>query len=331
MSVQLKVAVVGAGFSGLATAWHLLKRGFAVTLFDLPDGKSKASVIAAGLLHYHSGQHAKYNREGKESYDATVELLKIASESLGKDVFKPTGLIRPALSESQQLDFQLAASKYPEVKWLKAEECQRLVPGIASAPGIMIESALTIYADLYLEGLLQAFQRSNGQVIQQKITSLKELESFNHVVLAPGDGVVAFESLLPVNLRRVKGQILELEWPKNLKPLSFPLNSQAYIVMSQDNTRCIVGATFERNFVTEAPDVETALQDILPKAVAIFPAIQEMKLLSCKSGVRVTGPLHLPYITQLNAKTSFIVGMGSKGLLYHAAYAKKLVDRIVIA
>jgi len=331
MSKPSKVAVVGAGFSGLATAWYLVKRNFQVTLFDSPQDNSKASAIAAGLLHYYSGQHAKYNRQGEESHAETSQLLEIASEALGEKVFEASKLIRPALNESQKADFQLAASLYQDIKWLTAAECQNCVPGMIDKPGIMVESALTVYTDLYLKGLAQAFQKSQGEVLQKQIDNLKELEGFNHVVLAPGNGLFTLTPSCSMPLGRVKGQILEFEWPKDLPPLSYPLNSQAYIVMSRDRTKCFVGATFERQFFTTSPQIEVAVSDILPKAVALFPPIEKMRLLNCRAAVRVTGPQHLPYITQIDARTSVITGMGSKGLLYHAAYAKKLVERISIA
>lgn len=326
-----KVAIIGAGFSGLATAWYLLKRNFQVTVFDSPDDKQKASSIAAGLLHYYSGQHAKLNRNGQESYEVTCRLLEIASEAIGEKVFETSKLLRPALNELQSRDFQLAASHYHDVRWMTSAECQELVPGMAAKPGIMIESALTVYTDLYLKGLAHAVRQSQGEIIERQIEELKELEEFHHVVLAPGNGLFKLVPSLPIKLGRVKGQILEFEWPKDLPPLAYPLNSQAYILMNQDRTKCFVGATFERDFAVSTPDVETAIHAIMPKAVALFPSIERMRLLNCRAAVRVTGLQHLPCITQIDAKISLITGMGSKGLLYHAAYAKALVDRIVVA
>ena len=50
----MKVAIVGAGFSGLACAWHLLHMQTEppqVTLFDRKGIGGGASEITAGLIH----------------------------------------------------------------------------------------------------------------------------------------------------------------------------------------------------------------------------------------------------------------------------------------
>ncbi|HRD55095.1 MAG TPA: FAD-dependent oxidoreductase, partial [Parachlamydiaceae bacterium] len=50
----MKIAIIGAGFAGLATAWHLLqhqdKIPLEVTIFDSSGFGGGASGIAAGLL-----------------------------------------------------------------------------------------------------------------------------------------------------------------------------------------------------------------------------------------------------------------------------------------
>ena len=68
----MKVAVIGAGFCGLAVVWNLLNQLFQpnleVTLFDKTAIGSGASGVAAGLLHPYAGAHAKLNWRGKEAW-----------------------------------------------------------------------------------------------------------------------------------------------------------------------------------------------------------------------------------------------------------------------
>lgn len=96
----MKVAVLGAGFAGLATVWQLLKERVAVTLFDPAGIGGQASAVSAGLLHTYVGLHAKYNLEGREGYLETENLLQVAERALGMAVSLKSGLLRPALTRS---------------------------------------------------------------------------------------------------------------------------------------------------------------------------------------------------------------------------------------
>jgi glycine/D-amino acid oxidase-like deaminating enzyme len=127
----------------------------------------------------------------------------------------------------------------------------------------------------------------------------------------------------------VKGQILELEWPKRHSPLPCALNSQAYIVMSSDQQTCFVGSTYEKNYRDLKADPETALAEIMPKACAMLPFLKEASLLNCYAGIRSVGPGHLPFLHSITPQTWILAGMGSKGLLYHALMAKELADKLV--
>lgn len=83
----MKVAVVGAGYAGLATCWHLLQKNHQVTVFDGGEGASHAST---GLLHRCPGKKAIPTAGADEGMQATLELLNIA----GSDTFLANGILR---------------------------------------------------------------------------------------------------------------------------------------------------------------------------------------------------------------------------------------------
>ena len=172
----MKIGIVGAGFCGLAVAWHLLecassKKHLQVFLFDSRGVGLGASGIAAGLLHPFSGAHAKLNWRGHEGVEATNELLSIASHALGRSVIASNqGILRLALTYAQETDFMLCAKKYPaETQWLDVEACQSLARGAASVPGLWIKQGLTVYASLYLQGLWKACERRGVKFQEKKI------------------------------------------------------------------------------------------------------------------------------------------------------------------
>lgn len=328
----MDIAIIGAGFSGLAVAWHALRLfpEAKITLFDSLEIGKGTSGIAAGLLHPFSGAHAKLNWRGIEGYNATSELLAIAENALQQSVTANTkGILRLALREEQLSDFKLCADKHPEeVQWLSAAICQEKAPGCAEAPGIWIKNGVTVYSALYLQGLWLACQKKGMKFEQRMIHSLKELEHFDITIAAAGAGLLSLPETASLPLHLVKGQILELAWPEAFEPLDSPLNSRAYLLMTPSKTSCLVGATFEKGFDRAVIDLEAAKRELLPKATELFPPLKEASIINCQSGMRVAAPQHRPLIQRLSSRQWILTGLGSKGLLYHALFARELVERI---
>jgi glycine/D-amino acid oxidase-like deaminating enzyme len=329
----MRIAVIGAGFTGLAITWHLLNTflGCEVQLIDYRVIGGGTSGMAAGLLHPFIGAHAKLNHQGHEGMAATRELLTVASQAIDRSVIaSQTGLPRLALSLDQQINFKKNAVLYAtENRWLTAQECQLLIPSCADAPGLWISSALTVYAQNYLEGLWRACQQLGAQFEQRKIQNLKELDDFDLVILTTGAEVGCLKELSHLPVTRVKGQILELSPPNPL--LTHSINSQAYALMTETGKSCLVGASYERDYQTIGVDLEAAKREILPKAFALYPPLQESQIIQCWAGSRASAPFHLPLIQQISSRVWVLTGMGSKGLLYHALYAKELITRIKIS
>lgn len=327
----MKIAIIGAGFCGLAAAWHLLQKPhIEVTLFDEKEIGQGTSGIAAGLLHPFAGAHSKYNRQGQEGMKATQELLKIASSALGKSVTATNrGILRLALTEGQLLDFQTCAEKYPEeTEWIDRDLCQQYAPGCVHTPALWIKGGLTVYSSLYLQGLWKACSQLGARFQKHSIRSLKELDHFDTVIITAGAKSNQIEELATVPLKSVKGQLLEMEWPSSIPPLNFTLNSHIYILMAEGNQSCLVGATFEKIYPHDDVDLETAKKEILPKIAELFPPLEKCMVLNCFSGLRAVTPQHLPMIQELSPRCWLLTGMGSKGLLYHAHFAKQLAEKV---
>lgn len=330
----MKIAIIGAGFCGLAVAWHLLRHPVSAhSQIELIDSKGigkGTSGIAAGLLHPYAGAHAKLNWRGKEGFQATKELLNAAAENLRRPVTsQDEGILRHALNEEQLLDFQLCAQKYPEdTQWIDVDQCQRLAPGTPPVPGLWIKGGLTIYSALYLQGLWNACAQKGVVFTQRAIHSLDEVKGFDYVIVTTGAETIRLPECASLPLNLVKGQVLEYSWPRNHPPLQCALNSHIYLLMNESRTSCLVGATYEKGYETALIDLEAAKKELLPKAIELFPPLKDATFINCYTGMRAVTPRYQPLMQQLSSSQWVLTGMGSKGLLYHALFAKELVDKM---
>jgi glycine/D-amino acid oxidase-like deaminating enzyme len=325
------IAIIGAGFSGLAVAWHLFQRNWKIqlTIFDSEPIGTTASGIAAGLLHPFAGAHAKRNWRADEGIAASKELFIVAEKALKRPIVSQCGLLRIALSQAQQDDYSLCQKKYSDqVHWLTEQECKMAVVGIRPFPGIFIDQGMVIDSKAYLEGLWKAVSDRGAKWIQTKISSLSELKEFDTLIVTAGAATTALPELKTIPIRQIKGQLLEFEWPKEIPPLPYPVNSKSYLLMSPGNKSCIAGATFEKEFSGAEVEKEKALYEILPKVQEFFPHLNASHLIECRAALRATTANHLPLLIQATNNCWVLTGMGSKGLLYHALYAKELSLRI---
>jgi len=327
----MKVAIIGAGFCGLAVAWNLFNQfpssNLNVTLFDSKKIGEGTSGIAAGLLHPYAGLHAKLNWRGVEAFEESRVLLKLAANHSKEEVIADNlGILRLASTLQQQIDYQKSPALLdPYVAWLNEQECQEKVSGCIVSPALWIKNGLTVYCEKYLQGLWGACETKGARFQQHSVASLAELDNYSLVIITAGALSTTFEETKNIPLNIVKGQVLELSWPTHLPPLSYALNSQAYIVMKQDNKSCLVGSSYERANLTTDVDLKIATKEILPKAIHLLPSLKDSEIICGYAGLRAVTPNHLPFFREIKKNCWILTGMGSKGLLYHALMAKELV------
>ncbi len=297
-----KISILGAGFCGLAVAWYVKKSAphLEVTLID-PNGIGNgASGVSAGLLHTFGGMRAKLSRFGREAYREATELLNVA----GKDTYQKTGIHRKALSNDQMEEFKKSAKLHDDVHLME--------------DGIFIESGIVVNTKQYLQNLWRACEAIG-------VTFTYENTPADYVIYATGASSTKLLPDLPLKL--IKGQTLTLKWPEGLAPLKVPLNSKAYLICHGETAT--LGATFEREFESYEPDIEYAVNYLMPYLEKMYPALMDAEVISCQAGIRVAAPDHLPLVKRLAHGHFVITGMGSKGLLYHAYFAKALCRDIL--
>ncbi|ADI38594.1 FAD dependent oxidoreductase [Waddlia chondrophila 2032/99] len=317
------IAIVGAGFSGLACAFYLSEAGYPVTLYDpFPIGEN-ASGISAGLLHYYTGPRATPPSDAEEKLKASLELFEASSDALGSSVFKKTGLFRPALNANQEKHYRKRAEVSEDIRWISENETLELLPQFSPLPGIWIANGYSVDTKRYLEGLWQACRNKGATWKKQGVKTLSEFEE-DLVIAATGASPLLRD--FGLSIHPVKGQILEIEWDIQLP---FPISANVYLVPGTLPTRCFVGGTFEHHFDDSKPDPSTAQELLLPKMKALFPQFNGYKIVDCRAALRGSTPNRLPICGNIKGNMWALAGMGSKGLLHHAFYAKKLINEIL--
>ncbi len=133
------------------------------------------------------------------------------------------------------------------------------------------------------------------------------MEGFDAVVIAAGHQTAQLWPQAP--LYPMKGQLLEL----GLMELPVQRVGSAYLVQRLDGT-AVAGATYERYFSNEEPDLELALGVI----GARLPEVRKIAIHGIQAGVRAMSRHRTPVVGRLDARTWVLSGLGSKGLLYHA-------------
>ncbi|HEX2582622.1 MAG TPA: FAD-dependent oxidoreductase [Chlamydiales bacterium] len=306
----MNVAIIGAGLAGLAVAWHLKEREAEVTLFGPLGGG--ASGVSTGLLHPFPGKMALPSWKAEEGMQAAIELLNVAEKSLGQPVANRAGVFRFALQSIQREKFCVR----PE--WKE----QSPVPAAANLPGLWIAEGMTVYSRLYLQGLFQACLAKGIHFEETKVQSLNALSSFDRVVLAAGHETLRFVDL---PLEPVKGQALLC---RSKDPLPLSLIGNGHISPTEDPALCQIGSTYEHNFTDALPHKEV-IPELLAKAAVFYPPAKEFEVVDVRAGIRLGKKgVSKPYIAQLDPRTWVFTGLGSRGLLYHALFGKRIASSL---
>jgi glycine/D-amino acid oxidase-like deaminating enzyme len=311
----MKIAIIGAGFSGLATAYYLLKKGASVTLFEKAGKGENTSGSASGLLHPFPGFAARISMFEAPCREKTLELLEAATAFATGPIYDKEPLLRVMLSESQEKRFEYLLQERSDIS--KALELPRIVRSGSSA--YWIHSGITIYSKEYIKALYGLLTSLGALFINQEIKNIEELSCFDHTVLAAG-----FEAEKLIELpgfQKIKGQALVV----NLSESYPSILGKGYLAKTPNSGIYHLGSTYEHDF--EKIEID-AKKSILESAKEYLDT--DLKIEGVKAGVRLAKrSSYLPFVSRISEKLSIIGAMGSRGLLYHAFCGDLLAQNIM--
>lgn len=307
----MKVAIIGAGFAGLATAHFLLDSGQAeVTIFEASKIGAGASGVCSGLLHPYVGLSVRRSSRAEEALAITKQLIRVAECHTPKLVAIQNGILRKSMNPEQR---QRLIQHCDE--WGDIEQIDRNL--------FFIHSGITVLSENYLEGLFASIQKRGGRLLIQKIESLSDLQGYDQIVIAAGYGIKTFPECAHVKVKFLKGQALQMQ---GVPPLERSFISKGYIANIGSHSQFELGSTYEKEFADPKPNLDVAQKELEDK----LRYCKEAKITGCKAGVRVCTIGHyLPIIEQIAPNIHVFTGLGSRGLLYHGLYGRKLVQEIL--
>lgn len=346
----MKIGIIGGGVAGLFTAFHLVKAGEEVVLFDSGKCGQGCSWDAAGML-------APIN----ELEFQELDLLRagVASRSLYEGVEKELGdigLLRHGTLEvalvpddegylRRLYDFQIEQGL--PVKWIPGHHIQEYDNFLnRNLPCAIWSEADWQVDNRTLVGKLVDFLKAKGadireeeQVVSWEVAHADQVQvktqkgnyEVEKLVVAVGIGQFS-SNLLPYKVYPVRGEMLALEIPgvpfleKTVRIRNKVLGN-AYIVPKKG--RILLGSTSEEQGL-EANNTAGGLLDVLRKCYAAVPGIYELNILETWAGLRPSTLSRLPICDQEEDLPIYhLNGLYRHGILLSPLLGKAMTELIL--
>jgi glycine/D-amino acid oxidase-like deaminating enzyme len=322
--MNCRIAIVGAGFCGLAAAIRLQKKArAAVTVFDGRRPYEKASLIASGIIHPFLGQSSRpaylYEAALREAFQLFDEVKGYSD----RPFLNHHGVIKLALTDQHKEIFQRLVETHPEIK-----------KGVWAAPplkkafeGIHIPFGKTIFSAKYLDALENYLKALGGKLIQRQVEDLSELKKeYDVIIVAAGKNSPALLKLEGLKIN--KGQLLVGRFTQPVF-ISASLSAKGYISPTEHRDVYSIGSTYEHHFTTPLPT--QAGKEMILSDASNYLNTAAFSLEAIHVGFRLTKKINgVPLLKRIDDQVVALTAMGSRGLLYHALMAKYLEEHLFL-
>jgi D-amino-acid oxidase len=271
-----KIAIVGAGISGMSTAFLLMQKNYRITIYAKAFSPNTTSNRAAAFwFPYHIRNDRRGIRWCQISYNYYERLAE--HQDTGISMRQLVKVLRKEVEEEEPIwiDFMPADS-------------YRIIPsdGLSSNIAKVYEVKVPLMeTQIFLPYLQQVLQKNEVQFVKKEIENFSELTgSYDIVINCSALGskkLCSDESIIPV-----RGQVGLLA-PKNNLPIYLDNEKLLYIVPRRD--AIIVGGTYEENIETDTTERST-IERILNNAYEVFPELKEQQVIGSWAGLRPYRP-----------------------------------------
>ncbi|MCO4837349.1 MAG: FAD-dependent 5-carboxymethylaminomethyl-2-thiouridine(34) oxidoreductase MnmC [Oceanospirillaceae bacterium] len=320
LAYKSKVAIIGAGICGTATALGLSERGFEVTLIEKGEAlASGASGNRQGMLYAKLPDNAtiagQFHQQGLQH---TMAALK---RHLGNEHWQACGLMQVATDEKQATQMQAVLKReYPSswLQWLNQRQAQQLAKQPVSAGGLYFPKSgwvspkpwcEALYkksgADLWLNTTVLSMQQTKQQGWRLSLSGAYEGEyEFDAVVIANANGAKNLLAQQNLALKAIRGQVTYVETQQSP---ALVVCGQGYVTPGQQGILS-VGASYNlHTFEPQLSDEDHVgnlerLRQVLPNK----KALDVNDVMGGWVGFRAVTPDYLPMVGQLADEAAVI-------------------------
>ncbi len=350
----MRIAVIGGGVIGLASAWYLARAGADVIVLDARDPGHGASWAAAGMLAAHvehesdDSRFLAFARASQARWPGFAAALQSAT---GLDVgLRNDGTLVAVFDEAEERVWRGALLRRrtdgSDLEWLDRAAVRRLVPAIAPdvSGGVFSPRDGKVDNRALVRALLDAVQASGvalrshcrvlgieprGGRVRAVLTNRDRIE-VDGAVLAAGawsGDLAGLPADLALPVRPIKGQMAALHWDASRVPAPGPVLWAAGIYgVAREGGTFVVGATSE-DVGFDGTLTAGGLAGLLNGAARALPAASGFAMSEAWTGFRPTAPDGLPIIgkTALEGLT-VATGHHRNGILLAPVTAELVAD-----
>ncbi len=358
----MRVAVIGGGAIGLASAWYLARAGAEVTVLERAEAGKGATWAAAGMLAAHIEEEARdprflaLSQASQARWPGFVEALHAATGAdLGLDL---NGAVVAVFCEDEERHWRAviervnahgqdrAGPRDGRLMWLDRADLRAMVPAVAADVRGGVLSPLDGRVDnrVLATALLDAVKaagvtvreretvysiESGGDKVRAVVTGAGRLP-VDGVVLAAGAWSAEIGGLpagLPVPVKPIKGQMVALDWDRSqARSLDYLVWGPGIYCVPRADGRLILGATTE-DVGFDPRMTAGGLSGLLTRAARTLPRAADLSLIEAWSGFRPAAPDGLPLLggTAIEGLT-IATGHHRNGILLTPVTAELVAD-----
>lgn len=311
------IAIVGAGISGMSSAFLLKDKGYQITVFAKAFSPHITSNKAAAFwFPYHIRNDKRGIKWCRQSYDFYLQMAD--TPATGISIQKLVKVLRKGVKEEEAVwvDFMPPGS-------MRIMQPDELSEDIATAYEVQVP---LIETQIFLPFLQSTLVSSGVKFIERDIKSLEELTKIFDIVIncsALGSRSLCNDAAI-IPVRGQVGLLAPLHdmfiYLDNEKPL--------YIVPRKD--AIIIGGTYEEGIETDETEPQT-IDRLLKNAYDAFPFLKQQQVLGSWAGLR---PYRPEVRVEAEAGTNIIHNYGHGGSGFTLAFGcaqdvTKIVDSII--
>lgn len=331
-----KIAIIGAGITGLMTAYYLTKAGLNATVLEREtiggSGNGQASANSLGaLIPYPFTKQGDFHNLQRQSLRQWVDII----EEIGAaDAYFPTGRLQLFNTQKQaEHGTATVAASGGAQHLVSAVEINEKYPKISNTYGGMhCNLSAYIHPQNVLKKLAAKVRQNGGRITENwrqnsgnEAEIWQQLNDFDLTIIC--NGVWANELLQThpeksvkqytlAHITPIKGQALRVKLP-NPAPNIILRNQSTYIIpdtsdLSAQNIVHIGSSSEDMGFDLSCD--EATARELIEKAATMLPMVKEGKILNHWAGLRPRRPSDAPLIQRLNQKTIFATGHHKIGL-----------------